>query len=45
LQSYDIISKVVSVAYGKYIKGGKLKTIINQGIMNNHALSSMENIM
>ena len=45
LKINDIISKVVSVTYGKCIKGGKLKTIINQGIMNNHALSSMENIM
>ena len=43
LQSYDIISKVVSVAYGKHASMMKKETITNQPITKNCTLRSMEN--
>ena len=43
LQSYVIISKVVSEAYGKNVSKRKMQTTTNQHIMNNHAFLPMEN--
>jgi hypothetical protein len=45
LQSYDNISKVVSVAYGKDTNGIKLETATNQGITKKRTLQPMENIL
>ena len=45
LQSYDIISKVVSVAYGKDTNGIKLETATNQRITERRTLQPMENIL
>ena len=42
LQSYVIISKVVSEAYGKNVSKRKMQTATNQHIMNNHAFLPME---
>ena len=43
LQSYDIISKVVSLAYGKFLNEKKSETATNQRITKNHLLDPMEN--
>jgi hypothetical protein len=43
LQSYDIISKVVSIAYGKHVSMIKKEVITNQPITKNCTLRSMEN--
>jgi hypothetical protein len=43
LQSYDIISKVVSVAYGKFSNEKKSETAANQRLIKNHLLDPMEN--
>ena len=43
LQSYDIISKVVSLAYGKFLNEKKSETATNQRVIKNHLLDPMEN--
>ena len=43
LQSYDIFSNVVSVAYGKYTNEAKIETTKNQLVTQNSALCPMEN--
>ena len=43
LQSYVIISKVVSEAYGKNVNKRKMQTATNQQLKNNHAFLPMEN--
>jgi hypothetical protein len=43
LQSYDIILKVVSLAYGKDVNKIKTEVATNQRIMKNQALNPMEN--
>ena len=45
LQSYDIISKVISVAYGKDTSEIKLEAAINQRITRKRALQPMEKIL
>jgi hypothetical protein len=42
LQSYDIILKVVSVAYGKDANEAKQETATNQRIMKKRTLHPME---
>jgi hypothetical protein len=43
LQSYDIISKVVSVSYGKDANKKNMETAKNQQIMKRGTLHPMEN--
>jgi hypothetical protein len=43
LQSYGVILKSVSVAYGKYSSKEKLEIVANQRIIENRTLLSMEN--
>jgi hypothetical protein len=43
LQSYDIFSKVVSIAHGKSSKGIKTENAKNQSVTKNRAPYPMEN--
>ena len=45
MQSYDIILKVVSVAYGKYANTTKAETAKNQMVIKNSTQQPMEKYM
>lgn len=45
MQSYDIILKVISVAYGKYANTTKAETAKNQMVMKNSTQQPMEKYM